>query len=340
MSSSRRSSRSATRFRVGTDSRRSRTGSRCTSGRGARSRSTSTTRRRSVAFPYVAAGPTAANSQNDFDNSQVSRLDLNRRPAGIWHGEMAITSGSNYQRFCSNYLATADRGLQPADALHERGGAGLGLPLGDGVDLAHRSRHGRRRANRRRRRTRRQDRRSPRRSTAWGGSTTRTTSPFRASTAWPCSPETTRSRRALRRRSSTCTSRADRDALWNDKGTLYAFVADDPTKNDYFDVQAGDAPISGQFLPVPKMIATGKKAGRDRAPVDRLPRDGSATVHDPERPAVGARPVGQRGEQRVRRRTSSTSSASRTPPTTSGRGCRTSSTSPTPAAEPLERRTR
>ena len=32
---------------------------------------------------------------------------------------------------------------------------------------------------------------------------------------------------------------AGRDALWNDKGTLHAFVADDTSKNDYFDVQPG-----------------------------------------------------------------------------------------------------
>ncbi len=51
---------------------------------------------------------------------------------------------------------------------------------------------------------------------------------------------------------------AGRDALWNDKGTLHAFVADDTSKNDYFDVQPGDV-IDGTFVTVPKMIATGKK---------------------------------------------------------------------------------
>jgi hypothetical protein len=35
-----------------------------------------------VPFPYVTANPTAANSENDFDNAQVSRLILNQHSAG------------------------------------------------------------------------------------------------------------------------------------------------------------------------------------------------------------------------------------------------------------------
>jgi hypothetical protein len=64
-----------------------------------------------VPFPYVTAGPTAANSENDFDNAQVSRLILNQHSAGVLNGSFVIDSGSGYQRFCSNYLATAKEGF-------------------------------------------------------------------------------------------------------------------------------------------------------------------------------------------------------------------------------------
>src|SRR5215218_10366183 len=64
-----------------------------------------------VPFPYVTAAPTAANGENDFDNAQVSRLILNRHSAGVLNGSFAISSSSGYQRFCSNYLATAKEGF-------------------------------------------------------------------------------------------------------------------------------------------------------------------------------------------------------------------------------------
>ena len=64
-----------------------------------------------VAFPYTAAAPTATNSQNDFLNSQVSLLALNQHSKGVLSGRYAIDSSENYQRFCSNYLATAREGF-------------------------------------------------------------------------------------------------------------------------------------------------------------------------------------------------------------------------------------
>ena len=60
-----------------------------------------------VPFPYNSVNPTAANGENDFDNAQVSHLILNQHSAGVLHGSFAIQSSEGYQRFCSNYLATA-----------------------------------------------------------------------------------------------------------------------------------------------------------------------------------------------------------------------------------------
>ena len=64
-----------------------------------------------VPFPYVTAGPTAANSENDFDNAQVSHLILNQHSTGVLNGSFAIPSSAGYQRFCSNYLATSKEGF-------------------------------------------------------------------------------------------------------------------------------------------------------------------------------------------------------------------------------------
>src|SRR5688572_21664844 len=64
-----------------------------------------------VPFPYTPSAPTELNSQNDFDNAQVSLLRFNRKSGGILSGKMVIASDDNYQRFCSSYLATAVEGF-------------------------------------------------------------------------------------------------------------------------------------------------------------------------------------------------------------------------------------
>ena len=64
-----------------------------------------------VPFPFVRANPNETNGENDFDNSQVSRLRLNQHSAGVLGGKFVIPSSFGYQRFCSNYLATAKEGF-------------------------------------------------------------------------------------------------------------------------------------------------------------------------------------------------------------------------------------
>ena len=105
-----------------------------------------------VPFPYTPSAPTEANSQNDFDNSQESHLVLNGETAGILSGEMVIKSAQNYQRFCSNFLATKENGFNQAAPVCKRGGDRLGQARRKGVP-GH-DRRGRRAADRRRRRLR------------------------------------------------------------------------------------------------------------------------------------------------------------------------------------------
>jgi hypothetical protein len=64
-----------------------------------------------IPFPYSAANPSPTTGENDFENAQVSRLTLNQHSAGVLHGRHAIASSEGYQRFCSNYLATAKEGF-------------------------------------------------------------------------------------------------------------------------------------------------------------------------------------------------------------------------------------
>ena len=62
-----------------------------TRGRG-ESTSSSTTRPARCPSPTDTATPTAANGENDFDNAQVSRLNLNQHSAGVLNGSFVIPS--------------------------------------------------------------------------------------------------------------------------------------------------------------------------------------------------------------------------------------------------------
>ncbi len=49
---------------------------------------------------------------NDFTNSLLSKLTLSRHSAGVLSGSYAIPDEANYQRFCSNFLATRKNGFE------------------------------------------------------------------------------------------------------------------------------------------------------------------------------------------------------------------------------------
>ena len=48
---------------------------------------------------------------SDYTNALLSRLVLSRSPARVLAGTYVIPSGANFQRFCSNFLATREHGF-------------------------------------------------------------------------------------------------------------------------------------------------------------------------------------------------------------------------------------
>ena len=229
-----------------------------------------------VAFPA---------NRSDFTNSLVSKLRLNQHSAGVLRGEYVIGNDANYQRFCSNFLVGEEHGferellltneeardivLRQGYAWHppfvsldepfaEQAGVVVALDTKSG---AYRSIYGMGRHNHE------NDVGVP----GYGHPVV-------------LSGDDTFDAPASQ---MYMYSAASGSALWNDEGTLYAFVADDPNVNDYGDFPAANG-ASGHFVEVPPMIASGKKPDGTRCPLDRLRVSGTADG-DSRRAAVGAR---------------------------------------------------
>jgi Bacterial protein of unknown function (DUF839) len=217
-----------------------------------------------VPFPYSPAAPTAANGENDFDNSQLSRLTLNRRTAGVLRGSLAIPSRLGYQRFCSNFLATARHGFsRPVLFTNEespdyvlRREAAWPPPMGDpaereaGLVIALDVRTGRHRP------IYGMGRHNHENSVAipgygkpvvLSGDDTFTSGPLTGSRPVPAQSQL-----------YSYTAR-NTERLLADRGNLWAFVSDTPGVNSYYDVAPGSGTsISGHFIKVPRDIATGR----------------------------------------------------------------------------------
>jgi hypothetical protein len=238
-----------------------------------------------VPFPYpLPPGvPTAANAQNDFDNAQLSRLILNKQSAGVQTGKLVITSDENYQRFCSNYLATAAEGFdrellftneETPDWVNRTGNAwpttiGAATAREAGVVVAF-------------------DPKTNKNRPIWGmgrhnhensvpipgfdelvllsGDDTFTTTPSQSQLYSYSAPNA--------------------DAIWNDEGTLRAFVSDG-AKKKYDDFTLNDpGSVAGHFETVPPLIASGRNPdGTDLmsadVPADLDPNDPGAYVPPP-----------------------------------------------------------
>jgi hypothetical protein len=220
-----------------------------------------------VPFPYNTAAPTAANGENDFDNAQVSKLILNRQSAGVLHGSFAIPSSFGYQRFCSNYLATAKEGFDRAilftneespDYVYRRlaswppvigspaeqeGGVVVALDVKTG---RHKPIYGMGRHNHE------NDVAIPGygKPVVFSGDDTFTSGPLTG--VFPTGAVPSQSQLYSYIAPST-------NGLLADRGDLWAFVSDTPGVKNYYDVvpNSGQA-IKGHFIKVPKDIATGR----------------------------------------------------------------------------------
>jgi hypothetical protein len=220
-----------------------------------------------VPFPYNSASPTAANGENDFDNAQVSRLVLKQRNAGVLNGSFVIPSSLGYQRFCSNYLATAREGFDrkilftneespdyvyrqedswpPLVGSPEEEEAGLVVAL-EVATGKQRPIYGMGRHN--------HENSVPipgyRKPVVLSGDDTFTSGPLTG--VFPAGAVPAQSQLYSYIAGST-------NALLDDEGDLWAFVSDTPGVKNYYDVLPNSGTVvEGHFIKVPKDIATGK----------------------------------------------------------------------------------
>jgi hypothetical protein len=198
-----------------------------------------------VPFPLTPPPPL-----NDFTNALVSKLTLSRQSAGVRTGEYVIPDEANYQRFCSNFLASKKHGFErpllftneeatdlvnrtgtawPAGPNPEQAGVVVALDVKTGQ---YRSIYGMGRHNHEN-------------SVALEG--------YRHPVVLSGDDTFTAPASQL----YMYTAR-NAKAVWNDEGQLWAFVSDDPATNDYGDLSGGES-VSGKFIQVPRIIATGKK---------------------------------------------------------------------------------
>jgi uncharacterized protein DUF839 len=216
-----------------------------------------------VPFPFASAWPQAGGvelNQNDFTNSEVSLFEMKPNTVEINKASKAIASSQNLHRFCANFLATAAEGFkhpilfaneEAQDWVFRTGTSWPGptfiapaTPGAEqlGVVFAHDVKSGKTKP------IYGMGRHNHESAVAIpgfddivvlsGDDTFQTNPPLAASQLYMYTA-------------------ADSDELWDDAGTLNAFVADNMADNDYFDLQAGET-IEGKFLPVPEDIAKGK----------------------------------------------------------------------------------
>ena len=222
-----------------------------------------------VPFPYNTAAPTAANGENDFDNSQVSKLILNQHAAGVLNGSFAIDRSAGYQRFCSNFLATSAHGFDreilftneespdyvirqeaswpPALGAADQREAGLVIALdvrtGQSKPIYGMGRH---------------NHENNVAIPGYGhpvvisGDDTFTSGPLTG--VFPTGAVPSQSQLYSYVAPST-------DALLADEGDLWAFVSDTPGVKNYYNVLPNSGTVvTGHFIQVPKNIATGLNA--------------------------------------------------------------------------------
>jgi len=231
-----------------------------------------------VPFPYVTAGPTATNSENDFDNAQVSHLVLSRKTGGVLDGSFAISSSAGFQRFCSNFLATKKQGFDrdvfftneetPDYVLRQQ--ASWPVALNDpaqkeaGVVVAmdvqkgtYQPIYGMGRLNHENAVA------IPGydENVVLTGDDTFTSGPLFQSGTPPAQTNVPGLGNVPSQSQLYSYIARDTTSLLADEGDLWAFVSDTPGVRNYYDVKPGSGTVvKGHFIKVPKDIATGHKA--------------------------------------------------------------------------------
>ena len=213
--------RQATRFPAAIASNRSRTGSRSVSDERQRNgRHLREPRDLTVPFPFRPLDR-GRSGQNDFDNSSARAAALNQQRRGDPEGRPLIPRAPDYQRSARTTWPRG-AGFRSRHPLPERGGAGPGQPDRDGVAA------------------RRPEPSSPASSWRYDMQERRVQEDLRDGAAQPreqrrhpgirgsvvLSGDDTFVTQSDAQSQLYIVHRPDTDALWNDEGTLYAFVAD------------------------------------------------------------------------------------------------------------------
>jgi len=187
---------------------------------------------------------------SDFTNALVSRLVVDRRSQRPLSGSYVIPSEANYQRFCSNFLATREHGFgrpilltseEATDRVNRSGAAVPAGPLAEqaGVVVAYDIR------NNRFKPVYSMGRHNHENAVAIPG--------YKVS--------------VILSGDDTFNAPASQlylylthgaNGVMNDAGALYGFKSDDPAVNDYGDL-TGSRSVSGSFVRVPVAIALGEQ---------------------------------------------------------------------------------
>ncbi|HEX6651644.1 MAG TPA: alkaline phosphatase PhoX [Thermoleophilaceae bacterium] len=254
-------------------------------------------------FPWnVNGGNTQDNAENDFDNSQLSRLTFNG-DAEVLHGSLAITSPLGYQRFCSNYLATWRESFnrpvlftneETPDYFLRQESSWPGLPIGrpdekeGGLVVAVQPKSGKQRT------IPGMGRHNHENSVPIPGYghpvVLSGDDPF---TSGPLSAVGTTPSQPAQSQLYSYIAKSANDVL-KDRGDLWAFVSDNPAIDDYYDVLPGSGTqVSGHFIKVPRDIATGLNpdGSETRAADHGYPAPPSDGTWQPEPRFQGPNPV-------------------------------------------------
>lgn len=204
-------------------------------------------------------------AQNDYDDSSLSKLALNFDKT-VAFGSTPITGADNWQRFCSNYLATKKEGFdrkilflneESPDTVNRTGpayplSAGGSNPEQAGFVVAYDIDTGEKK------KIPGMGRHNHENSVpipgfddlvVLSGDDTFTTTPSQSQLYAYIAPDT--------------------DALWNDEGHLYGFASNDPGVQKYEDfnpLTGTPASITGKFVKIDDATARGPQAGLEAVP--------------------------------------------------------------------------